>query len=446
MRSIRWIFFLLFRLGTTLQQGVKRRLTRPGLTMLGGIVVSGFLGLDIFGSVAYQAFLMLCCLLGMALVCSGRLRATFALQRILPRFGTVGVPLSYQVHITNQSSHAQQDLVVLEELADTRPDFQGFLALLHASQRPLRSFSLRSSLRRWSFDKVRLWETPVPPLRPGESADVNLDLVPLKRGHVRFVGLTVGRPDPLGLARALARVTLPQSMLILPRRYGLPHIPLPGTVRHQPGGVAQASSVGESEEFVALRDYRHGDPLRRIHWRSWARVGRPIVKEYQDEFFVRHALILDTFATALRAEVFEEAVSVAASFACTLQTQESLLDLLFVGTEAYCFTSGRGLAHTDQMLEILASVQPCTDKSIDSLENLVLNHIGAVSGCVCVLVRWDAARQQLIQRLKTMNVPLLVLVIKERGGRPLEPGPLRDEPHEFHVLEVGSVAEGLARL
>ena len=88
--------------------------------------------------------------------------------------------------------------------------------------------------------------------------------------------------------------------------------------------------MGDSEEFVALRDYRPGDPLKRIHWRTWARIGRPVVREYQDEFFVRHALVFDTFLSA-PTPAFEEAVSVAASFACTVGTQESLLDLLFVG-------------------------------------------------------------------------------------------------------------------
>ena len=47
------------------------------------------------------------------------------------------------------------------------------------------------------------------------------------------------------------------------------------------------------------------------------------MKEYEDEFFVRHALVLDTFTERLQSEEFEEAVSVAASFACTIRTQES---------------------------------------------------------------------------------------------------------------------------
>lgn len=90
-------------------------------------------------------------------------------------------------------------------------------------------------------------------------------------------------------------VPLPASVLILPKRYAITPIALPGNRSYQSDGVALASSVGDSEEFRALRDYRPGDSPRKIHWKSWAKVGKPIFKEEQDEFFVRHALILDTF-------------------------------------------------------------------------------------------------------------------------------------------------------
>ena len=49
---------------------------------------------------------------------------------------------------------------------------------------------------------------------------------------------------------------------MLPRRYAVPLLTLPGAQKYQEGGVAFAFNVGQSEEFVALRDYRHGDPLR----------------------------------------------------------------------------------------------------------------------------------------------------------------------------------------
>src|SRR5262249_52154644 len=163
----------------------------------------------------------------------------------------------------------------------------------------------------------------------------------------------------LNLFRGFARVSLPQTVLILPKRYPLPEFALPGTHKYQQGGVAFAASVGESEEFVSLRDYRPGDPLRHVHWRSSARTGRLVVKEFEDEFFVRHALVLDTFATPEQGLAFEEAVSVAASFVSTVETQESLLDLMFVGAQAVCCTTGRGVSNAEHALGILASVQPC---------------------------------------------------------------------------------------
>ena len=137
----------------------------------------------------------------------------------------------------------------------------------------------------------------------------------------------------------------------------------------------------------------------------------------------------------------------AASFACAIQTQESLLDLLFIGPQSFCFTAGRGLAHTDQMLEVLASVRTCADKSFDTLELLVLNHIAAVSGCISVLLAWDEQRRRFVEKLKILGIPLLVLVIVGQGQtQPLDPGPMRNEPDRFKVLQIGHIQEGLATL
>jgi uncharacterized protein (DUF58 family) len=232
-------------------------------------------------------------------------------------------------------------------------------------------------------------ERQLPSLPSNSEGQVRIEILPLRRGYLRLAGLTIIRPDPLNLYKSFVQIPLPQSLLILPKRYALPPTQLPGTRKFKLGGVALTSSVGESEEFVSLRDYRPGDPLRRIHWKSWAKIGQPIVKEYQDEYFVRHALVLDTFQPTAYSAILEEAVSIAASFAYTVRTQDSLLDLMFVGTEAYCFTAGRGLAHTDQMLEILASVNACTDKPFNVLPPMVIERAALLSGCICIFLSWD---------------------------------------------------------
>src|SRR5262249_45057894 len=188
-------------------------------------------------------------------------------------------------------------------------------------------------------------------------------------------------------------------------------------------------------------------PLRHIHWRSWARAGKPVVKEFEDEFFVRHALILDTFADYTHSESFEEAASIAASFACTIQTQESLLDLLFVGSESYCFTAGRGVAHGEQLLEILASVRPSRERGFEKLGRLVLNHINNVSGCIFVLLNWDKERRDLVQKVRSLGVPSLVLVVVEAGmANRLAAAEVSERPDRFYVLECGKIEQGLAEL
>ncbi len=447
MTPIFRVLYVFYRVFSGLRQRAERRFTRAGLVVLGSMVVSAFMGPDTENNVAYQGFTPLLCLLLLAVVFSFAFRARFSAVRSLPRFGTVGAPLSYTVLVKNKTAKIQAGLTVLETLAQPRPAFQEWVAVQRAEDRRSPSFRLSRRRRANAFKIAAFKEAPLSPVAPQQEQSARIELTPLRRGVLRLGGLVVARADPLGLCRAFVKVPLLQSILILPKRYALPPIALPGLLKYQQGGVALASHVGQSEEFVSLRDYRRGDPWRHIHWRTWAKTDKPVVKEFEDEFFVRHALVLDTFIDHPRGEAFEEAVSIAASFVCTIQSQESLLDLLFVGAESYRFTCGRGLAHADQMLEVLAGVTVCRDRSFKTLEHLVLNHIEVVSGCICVLLAWDEERKSFVQKLRALGVPLLVLVIVEPGrSRSLDAGPMRDEYGRFYVLEAGKIERGLTEL
>jgi uncharacterized protein (DUF58 family) len=439
-------FYWSYRHAGGLWYWARRRFTPAGFCVLAGVVVAGATGADIENTVNYQSFALLLAFLLFALASSFFFRAKFSVTRMLSRVGTAGQPLKYRVTLKNLTAKNQLGLTLLEDVADPRPNFSDWLAFQLAESRRVRPFRMAQRRRGNPFRAADAQAAAVPPLPPLGQAEVRMEIFPRRRGVLRLAGVTVARPDPLGLFRSFIKIAAPQTVLILPKRYAIPPIALPGALRYQEGGVALAANVGRSEEFVALRDYRHGDPLRHIHWRSWAKTGKPIVKEFEDEFFVRHALVLDTFDNEPNSEVLEEAVSVAASFACTILTQESLLDLLFIGNQSYCFTAGRGVAHADQMLEILASVKNCADKKFQTLEHLVLNHISAVSGCILVLQRWDAARQEFVKKLRALGVPLLVLVITPPGQNKLDAGPLRAEPENFHVLETGNIEPTLAKL
>jgi uncharacterized protein (DUF58 family) len=166
------------------------------------------------------------------------------------------------------------------------------------------------------------------------------------------------RRSPRAWSRASRAFRWKHAWSALPKRYRIPALALPGARKFQQGGVSLSASIGDSEEFLSLRDYRPGIRCSALHWKSFARTGKPIVKEYQDEFFERHALVLDTGTRRGEDAAFEEAVAVAASFVYTIDTQECLLDLLFVGRAVKTYTTGRGQSHAEQDARSACGVPP----------------------------------------------------------------------------------------
>lgn len=406
------------------------RLSPAGSLALGAMIVAGALGIDTRQTLAYQLFAFIAALMTIGWLCSAGLRPRFEVRREAPRNVTAGQPFSYPVTVRNAGRHRADALTLMEITADPRPSFDQFRSRLRFP-----------SYRGWwrlimQAMPVQFDEAYVPSIEAGGEARVTVHGYAWRRGTAVLEGLGVAREEPLGLFRRRCLIQCPARLVVLPKRYDLPPILLPGARRYQQGGVSLAASVGDSEEFASLRDYRPGDPLQRIHWKSFARTGDPVVREYQDEFFERHALLLDTFAPP--GPAFEEAVSVAASFAFTLDARDCLLDLVFVGAEPYRFTAGRGQLSGTRLIEILAGVRPCEGEPFERLAQSVLGRQEALSGCILVLLAWDEARRELVQRLHASGVPLIVLAVLDE--RPAQ------APSWLHTLKPGRVQQDLAAL
>src|SRR5687767_14032685 len=422
----------IFRAVAAASYWANRRLTPAGMLVISGAVLTAALGIDTTQSVAYQTFGFLAALVVVAALCLPVLRARVGVERELPRVVTAGEPFTYRVRLSNPGAGTVDGLTLFEDFPDPRPTLETLRA--SAAFPTYRAWKRLANASRMAHAP----EQPLPALGPGAVAEAEVQARALKRGIVHSRGVTIAHADPLGLLKTLRPVPQQANLLVLPRRYALPPFTLPGSRRYQQGGVALASSIGDSEEFVGLRDYRPGDPLQRIHWKSFARAARPIVREYQDEYFERHALVLDTFASAADDGRFEEAVSIAASLVYTIDTRECLLDLLFVGAEAYTHTAGRGQMQAGNLLEVLAGVRPCRDQPFATLANAVLAQRQALTGCICVLLGWDEGRADLVRRLRAHGVACRVVAVSRT--------PVADPAGWLLVVEPGRVQEGLARL
>lgn len=112
---------------------------------------------------------------------------------------------------------------------------------------------------------------------PRSGWGVQIGLAALRRGPVGARSWVVESSDPLGLFQSRRPSPDAEIALVLPRFASLSRRP---EVRELEASVA-TPRAGSGTELFGVREYRPGDPLRRIHWRSSARRGELVVREYE---------------------------------------------------------------------------------------------------------------------------------------------------------------------
>ncbi|WP_433468603.1 DUF58 domain-containing protein [Spirillospora sp. CA-128828] len=136
------------------------------------------------------------------------------------------------------------------------------------------------------------------------------------RGRYRVGPLTVRLADPFGMVELVRSFSLSDTLTVTPAIVPLPPSRLSGAWTGGGDSIARALSAA-GEDDVAPRDYRHGDDLRRVHWRSTARRGELMVRREEQHFQSSGTLFLDTRRSAHwgdgPAGSFEQAVSATAS-------------------------------------------------------------------------------------------------------------------------------------
>jgi uncharacterized protein (DUF58 family) len=451
-----WILGVLARISAPafarihrLDRVLRRKLTPAGWVVAALLVAAAAFGVNTKEALIYQLFGIALGLLVVAEIASLRFRPSVRIERSLPPYATVDVPFEYTITVANRGTRALEDVHVEDAVTAAAPTAREFVAFKQREDLKRNAFDRLIGYPRWvtlarTMSGTRIDAVALPTLAPGSEHRLRIACRPLRRGVVAFDTVRLARAEPMGLAKAQSRHALGGTLLVLPRTYPVAPVSLRGARTLQPGGVAFAERVGDAEEFMGLRDYRPGDTPRRIHWKAWARTGRPVVKEYQDEFFERQALILDTHAPSADAR-FEAAVSVAASLVVAPRSSESLLDLVFVEGRAYTFTQGRGLGTGGDLLRVLAAVAPSPADRFETLSEAVLLGASRISGAICVLLAWDEARRRLVAALRARGIPVRAWIVCEDGQAPLEPGPLATDPRNFRTAHPATLAADLAR-
>lgn len=136
------------------------------------------------------------------------------------------------------------------------------------------------------------------------------------RGRYPLGPLQLRLSDPFGMCELTRSFSAYDTLVVIPRTEPLPPVRLAGEASGY-GEGRQRSLALAGEDDVIPRGYRHGDDLRRVHWRSTARYGELMVRREEQPQRARCTVLLDTRRTGYQGtgpdSAFEWAVSGAAS-------------------------------------------------------------------------------------------------------------------------------------
>ncbi|WP_245863330.1 DUF58 domain-containing protein [Candidatus Viridilinea mediisalina] len=288
-----------------------------------------------------------------------------------------------------------------------------------------------------------------------------------RRGRFRLGPATLVSGDPFGIVSFGRRVASSNEILVYPRSELLPSFHLPGA--ELAGGQAtRARSFHSSPNVAGIREYAPGDSMSHIHWRSTARIGRLMVKEFEldpsaDIYLVldmqERAVVQDTRVDLRPPEdvrithpwwerqqsesVVEErylpsteegSVVVTASLARTLLTQNRIVGLIAWGQHREVIPAEREARQLPKILEALAVLRAHSTHSL--AEVLLAESARFGRDCTLVIVtssldeRWVGALQQQLYRGVRAVV---VLVDPQSFGGWHDPEPILHRLAELRV-------------
>ena len=137
----------------------------------------------------------------------------------------------------------------------------------------------------------------IPFLPGGHAAPLSYTVTCARRGWFAFGAVPLATRAPYGFwaARRVAPVDGPEGVLVFPETRPLARLDL---FDRMPAVETSLARAGVGGEFLGVREYRPGDPPRHVHWRSTARAGRLVVKEFAEEQQPALMLALDLSAGA----------------------------------------------------------------------------------------------------------------------------------------------------
>ncbi len=269
-------------------------------------------------------------------------------------------------------------------------------------------------------------------LKPAQTAEIHLKLLPLSRGIYHLYLPSCYSVFPFGMFR-FGRIHRSRSTVIVePNYFPLRNFDIPTIKSYQGSRNIVCSNAGDSLEYLGNREFRYGDNLKRIDVNAWARLGKPVVREYGQEYYSNVGVVLDThigsgknpnklFDTRL-----EAAISLTASITEHLCHNEHLITLFSANKRFWDFQTIRNITVLEKVLEVLAVVGWRQQDSFGEIPAMLIEHTHRLSVVVFIFTCLDLKRIEIIDAIAAMGCNVKAVVVCDdaiANELPAQPGP-----------------------
>ncbi|MEM6778262.1 MAG: DUF58 domain-containing protein [Planctomycetota bacterium] len=235
--------------------------------------------------------------------------------------------------------------------------------------RPLWLIRIDDPLRRFTgATGYQMIRTGIGWLSARRTASVDADVTVMRRGRYVLGRWRASSVAPLALSTAWRdQATTMETIDVYPQLLTLQ----PTWRQRLPARIGSVSSNAQrqgvaDDVFFGLREYRHGDSPKYIHWRTTARLGQPAVRQFEQQQRLDLCLVVDAHCFEGSHDV-EIAVSLAATIAVELSGGLTALSVVAVaGESSDAVSSGASREGLRRVLRMLARTQPSPSVDLDA--------------------------------------------------------------------------------
>jgi uncharacterized protein (DUF58 family) len=261
----------------------------------------------------------------------------------------------------------------------------------------------------------------------GKEVEIQYAVTPTLRGEVVFEPADIHVRSRLGFCELMERVGQREGRRVFPdfqqvARYAW----LAGDNRLQEIGIKTYQQRGEGTDFKQLSEYRYGDPVRHIDWKATLRMGKAVIREFQDERDQCVLLLIDS-GRRMRADDrtggigsshFDQVLNAVMLLSYVALKQGDAVGAMTFGTptgEERTFPPRKGAQTLDALMGELYSVQPTPTHSdyVAAAQSLLRRYPKRALVIVITNFR-DEDSSELAQALRLLRSRHLVLLASLR--------------------------------